>query len=366
MPCFAIVGTVGFRNKYPQTKENALELMENARRLQLKIAARRGNLDFFRCKTCRLSLAQIVTEEKGSWTRAELWCGENDCAMRLATATPFSVCLCYEQVRQLGTVDKFYGCRNLASMMIQCARCFDKCAGCMEEELRSSCLLKPGQPMVPAAVWRRRLYDFQDMLFDSQTRIIDAIDQPGLNLKLAILDRESTRFDTVLEALITRELLLNERKALRQMVQGPRRAPRLPKLASEYEARHQEQVREKLIYVNEKLKEYGRLFGGRLSGEYLEILSQRAQLLLMRRHLIVLLIHEGSSSPILKAQLAVNGTRWKALVREMEVAREKNPIMPRMNVASRANTANNEHIAVSRAEEQDGYAKDWPLRVAPA
>ena len=309
-------------------------------------AARRGNLDFFNCKTCHLSLAQIVTEEKASWTRTELWCGENDCALKLATATPFSVCACYEQMKRLGTVEKFYGCRNLASMMVQCARCFDKCAGCMEEESKNSDLLKPGQPKVSATMWRKRLYDFQTMLFNSQTRIIDALDDPRLNLQLAILDRESTRFDTILEALNTRELLLNERNDLRQMVQGLKASAKRTQtqLNSENDLQHRQLIREKLVSVNGKLQEYGQLFGGRIAGEHLEILSERRHVLLMRRNLIAALTHRGPSGPVLKAQLTVYNTRWEALVHEMKVASQKGPILE-MNDTGGTNALSKTHVA---------------------
>jgi hypothetical protein len=274
--------------------------------------------------------------------------------MKLAAATPFSVCPCYEQMRQLGSVVKFYGCRNLASMVVQCAHCFDKCARCMEDESETSSSPRPDQSMTPTAVWQRRLDNFQDILFDSQARVIDAIGQPGLDLTLAILDRESTRFDTVLEALNTRELLLNERRALRRVLLGFREARKPPNTLSRFDVEKQAKAREKLTPVNEKLKEYGQLFGGRISAEHLEILSQRAQLLSTRRKVIALLAQHGSAGSILQAQLASDGARWKTLVPETGIAREKSPASPGVSVAG--------EVEVPRAERKHEIVEDWPLR----
>jgi hypothetical protein len=119
--------------------------------------------------------------EKDRWSCVELWCGEHDCAMKLATATPFAVCPCYEQMRQIGMTEKFYGCRNLASMTVQCARCFEQCAGCMGE-WRPGSLLTP-QQRVPSVLQLKRLSKFQNMLFDSQSRIITELDGAEFGLK---------------------------------------------------------------------------------------------------------------------------------------------------------------------------------------
>ena len=61
--------------------------------------------------------------------------------------------------------------------------------------------------------------------------------------------------------------------------------------------------------------------------------------------------YKGSSSPVLKAQLAVYGAQWKALVLEMEVAWEKNPTALGINAVSSADILPEDgHVAVTRAE----------------
>lgn len=294
-------------------------------------AAKRGYLDGFRCLTCRLSLAQVVTEEKGdSWARAELWCGEYGCASRLGEATPFKPCACCNDGNHDDDNAGFYGCRNMASMTVQCARCYDQCPGCAEEASRAPVgrkgrLEASGGSPVPASVWRQRLYSSQDMLFASQSRVLLDVGMPEVHVRLALLERESTRFDAVLEELNNRDMLLEERKAARQVLVRHGDVSS----AADYMRERMRAVRERLKVLNAKLAEYSQLFGGRISPEHLRILSERKAVVRKRGELIALVVALQGSDPVIQAQLAVYDIRWAALAKERDEVKNMKQVVTR-------------------------------------
>jgi hypothetical protein len=216
-------------------------------------AARRGHLEYFRCTSCNLSLAQVVMSAQEHWDETELWCGESDCAMKLTKATPFNICPCYEKLQQIGKTDKFYGCRNLSSKTVQCARCFDQCAPCAQMATSRS-LIKAHQ-QARTSQWNNRLYTSQDSLIQLQEELIRETDEDKLRLRMAVLDREKARFDAILETLSKRDMLFDERQNLRHMLHSMKEFG--------YSTDQTKEVLAQLKSVIKKLQEYGKLYGAK-------------------------------------------------------------------------------------------------------
>lgn len=251
------------------------------------------------------------------WDETELWCGENDCATKMTKAAPFNVCPCYEKLQQMGKTDKFYGCRNLLSKTVQCDRCFDQCAPCAQMAKFRGLVRADQQERTNQ--WINRLYTSQDALIQLQEELIEEKDEDKFRLRMAVLDREKARFDTILETLSKRDLLFDERQDLRGMLHREKRIG--------YSTdRKKAQLLKSVIG---KLQEYGKLYGARIPRKHLQVLEERQQILSKRTNLLLLMTHQqirgslGTIGTDLSFEHTTAGATIQAVTLQMEVFRER-------------------------------------------
>ncbi|KAF4462080.1 hypothetical protein FALBO_11112 [Fusarium albosuccineum] len=94
---------------------------------QIDLAKTNGFLDPFRCRRCKLSLAQIVGTRRPGWSMFELWCGSTGCLDSHSMAP----CSCFSlQQEYPGLASEYLGYRSLSDDKVQCARCFSLCPAC--------------------------------------------------------------------------------------------------------------------------------------------------------------------------------------------------------------------------------------------
>ncbi|KAJ3534729.1 hypothetical protein NM208_g7421 [Fusarium decemcellulare] len=103
---------------------------------QIDLAKTNGFLDPFRCRGCKLSLAQIVMTRRPGWSSFELWCGSTSC---LDSHSILGPCSCFSPQQEYPELANKYLCyRNLSKSEVQCAKCFSFCPVCELKEERSN------------------------------------------------------------------------------------------------------------------------------------------------------------------------------------------------------------------------------------